>query len=140
MTTQTPMTQAAKTTEAAHSGIGSAGAAMATYESSPRVDILETPDEFRAEVELPGVRPEDIDVNLENGILKIQARAFERSSGTLRALVREFGSGTFTRSLRLSESIDAAKISAEVKDGLMTLRLPKVGAVKPRTIPVVSAS
>ena len=62
MTTQTPMTQAAKTTEAAHSGIGSAGAAMATYESSPRVDILETPDEFRAEVELPGVRPEDIEV------------------------------------------------------------------------------
>jgi HSP20 family protein len=113
---------------------------MATYETSPRVDILETPEEFRVEVELPGVRPEDVDVNLENGILKIQARAFEREAGTSRALVRELGPGMFTRSLRLSDSIDAAKITAEMKDGLMTLRLPKVGAVKPRTIPVVSAS
>jgi HSP20 family protein len=109
-------------------------------EYSPRIDVLETTDEFRVEVELPGARQQDVDVELENGILKIKGRVAPRDESGLRVRVREFGSGDFARILRLGDSIDSGQITAEMKDGLLTLRLPKLGVLKPRSIPVISAN
>jgi HSP20 family protein len=109
-------------------------------EYSPRIDVLETAEEFRLEVELPGIRPEDVDVDLESGILRIRGQAAPRDESGFRVRVREFGAGDFARALRLGDSIDAGRISAETKDGLLTLRLPKKGALIPRTISVISAN
>jgi len=106
-------------------------------EYSPRTDVIETADEYRVEVELPGVRPDDVDVDLESGILRVQGKVAPQEESGLRVRVREFGSGDFVRTLRLGDSIDAGKISAKTKDGLLTLHLPKKGALIPRTIPVV---
>ncbi len=125
---------------AVESGVGADAATVATYETCPRVDIAESPEGFRVEVDMPGVRAEDIDVDLESGILTIEGRVHPREESGLRYRVREFGPGTFKRSLRLSDTIDAGKITAESKSGLLTLNLPKVQAVKPRSIPVASAN
>lgn len=107
---------------------------------SPRVDIVEMPEEYRVEVELPGVPPEAIDVDLQNGLLQIQGKIEPRPEDGRTARVRELNAGTYSRTLRLGDSIDAARITAEGKDGLLMLRLPKVSAVKPRVIPVVKSS
>jgi HSP20 family protein len=111
-----------------------------SWEYSPRIDLLETTEEFRVEVELPGIRPEDIDVDLENGILRIRGRAVPRDESGLRVRVREFGAFDFARTVRLGDSIDTGRISAETKDGLLTLRLPKRGALIPQKIRVNSAN
>jgi len=118
--------------------VASTGPASCEY--SPRIDILENANEFRVEVELPGVRPQDVDVELENGILKIKGTAAPKDESGLRVQVREFCPGHFVRTLRLSNSIDSGNVTAETKDGLLTLHLPKVGALKPRSIPVMSAN
>jgi HSP20 family protein len=111
----------------------------AVCEYSPRIDVLELPEEFRLEAELPGVAAGDVDVDLENGILTIQGRIQPRNDrGQVR--FREFGSGNFVRSLKISDSIDSGRITAEMKNGLLTLHLPKVGTLKPRSIPVVSGN
>jgi HSP20 family protein len=109
-------------------------------EYSPRIDVLETADEYRVEVELPGTRPEDVDVDLESGILRIRGKVAPREESGHRVRVREFGTGDFVRTLRLGDSIDSGRISAKTKDGLLTLHLPKKGALIPRTIPVISAN
>lgn len=109
-------------------------------EYSPRIDVLETGDEFRVEVELPGVHAQDVDVDLENGILRIRGKAAPRNESGLRARVREFSTGDFVRTLRLSDSIDSGRIQARTKDGLLTLHLPKMGALVPRSIPVNSVN
>jgi HSP20 family protein len=130
-----PMVRTARESE-----VGADSAPVATYETSPRVDIVESPEGFRVEVEMPGVRTEDIDVDLESGILTIKGRVRAREESGWRDRVREFGPGTFTRSFRLSDTIEMGKITAESKNGLLTLSLPKVQAVKPRSIPVASTN
>jgi len=109
-------------------------------EYSPHIDVVETKDEFRVEVELPGVRAQDVDVDLENGMLRIRGKATPRDESGHRVRVRELSTGDFVRTLRLSDSIDSGRIQAKTKDGLLTLHLPKVGALVPRSIPVISAN
>ncbi len=107
---------------------------------NPRMDIVETAEEFRIDVELPGVPPEAVDVDLENGLLRIRGKVAPPETIGGRTRVRERFAGEFSQSLRLSDSIDTGKITARARDGLLTLHLPKVGARKPRSIPVATPS
>jgi HSP20 family protein len=93
-----------------------------TLTLTPRVDVLEAEDGLTVLADLPGVRPGDVDVRFENGDLTVHGR---RANGT----------GYF-RSFRLTEQIAADKIEAGLTNGVLTLRLPKVDAVKPRRIAV----
>jgi HSP20 family protein len=102
--------------------------------------VIETAEEYRVEVELPGVRPGDVDVDLESGILKIRGKVAPRKESDLRVRVREFDREDFVCTLRLGDSVDSGRITAETKNGLLTLHLPKKGALVPRTIPVMSAN
>lgn len=111
-----------------------------TCERTPRVDIVETAEEFRVDVEMPGVGPDGVDVELENGLLKIQGKSAPSRDAGRAVRVREWVAGDYVRSLRLSDSIDTGRIAARARDGLLTLHLPKVGAVKPRSIPVEKSS
>lgn len=102
---------------------------------TPRFDILETEEELVLYGDLPGVEPADLDIRFENRELtvlgKVAARHTER-----RHLYGEYGIGDFYRTFAIGETIDSGKISAELKNGVLSLHLPKTEAVKPRRIAV----
>lgn len=102
----------------------------------PLVDILEKSDEIIVKADLPGAKPEDIDINFEDGLLTIYAKVQPRQQTGTHFIRREYGVGDFHRCFQVSEAIDASKISAEYSNGVLVLHLPKTEAVRPRKIPV----
>lgn len=101
----------------------------------PDVDILEDAEGLTILADMPGVAAADIDVKFENGELTILAPVQPRR-GDARMIWREYGVGDYVRTFRVSEIIDAERISAEYRNGVLTLRLPKVEAARPRRIAV----
>jgi HSP20 family protein len=102
---------------------------------TPRVDIIETEKELLVLADIPGVKSEDVDLRFENGELLLHARVHptpERGH----VLLSEYEEGDYYRVFTVHESIDASKISAECKNGVLTVHLPKVEAVQPRQISV----
>jgi HSP20 family protein len=106
----------------------------------PAVDIYETKDELLLVADMPGANGNEIDIHFEQGELTISAPVASRQPETTAYLLGEYGTGGFHRSFRISEAIDASRISAEYKEGVLTLHLPKVEAVKPRKIEVKATS
>jgi HSP20 family molecular chaperone IbpA len=102
---------------------------------SPRIDIWETADELVLQADMPGVAANDLDVQFENGELRIQGKVGPRYD-QVSFLYTEYGIGDFFRTFTIGESIDPRQISAELKDGVLTLHLPKSEKVKPRRIEV----
>lgn len=101
------------------------------------VDIVEMPDELILLVDVPGAKAECIDVDYELGTLSIHAGVEPRQKGRgTNYLVREYGVGDFDRSFQVGDGIDAENIQAEYRDGVLTVRLPKADAIKPRKISV----
>jgi HSP20 family protein len=99
------------------------------------LDVSTTSDELVIEAALPGVRPDDVDITVEDGTLTIRAEtATERTEGEGDYLVREIRRGMFTRSLSLPTGLEPDKAKATFKDGMLTLRVPKAEQVKPRQI------
>ncbi|WP_372716461.1 Hsp20/alpha crystallin family protein [Novipirellula sp.] len=107
-----------------------------TYQSTyvPRFDIWEGEEELLLYGDLPGVSVDDLDIRFENRELTIHGKVAARHEGEF--LMGEYGTGDFHRTFAVGESIDAEKISAEMKHGVLTLRLPKSEKVKPRRIKV----
>jgi len=104
---------------------------------TPRVDIYETENELTLYAEMPGVRSEDVELNYEQGELMVRGRVRPRSQNK-HLLLQEYDEGDFYRAFNIHESIDASRISAECKNGVLTVHLPKAEAVKPRRITVKS--
>ena len=102
---------------------------------APRIDILETEDELLLLADMPGVLPDDVDVRFENGELTVHGRRTPAHVDKTRASL-EYEAGSYFRTFRLAEHIAADRIQAELKNGVLTLHLPKVEAVKPRRISV----
>jgi HSP20 family protein len=104
---------------------------------APAMDIIERENEFVVRADLPGVKKEDIDVTLENGVLTISAESRAEAEQKGEHLIRrERHYGRYMRSLRLGTQVDAARIKAQYKDGVLELVLPKVEEVKPKKISV----
>jgi HSP20 family protein len=102
----------------------------------PTADIYETNDALNVVLEMPGVEKSSVEVRVEDGVLKIDGRLdFSKYQG-LQPLYTEYNVGHYSRSFRLSSKIDQNKIGAELKDGVLSLVLPKVEEAKPRTIQV----
>lgn len=101
----------------------------------PRFDIFESDDELTLFGDMPGVTSEDLDVRFENNQLIVHGKVAPRHA-QLDFLYGEYGIGDFYRVFNIGESIDSAKISAELSNGTLTLHLPKSEAVKPRKIAV----
>lgn len=106
----------------------------------PSVDILEQGDELLVLADVPGAKSDAIDVKFEDGMLEIYAAVTPRRDAGSRYLRQEYGIGDYYRTFQVSEAIDAARISAEYADGVLTLHLPKAEAVKPRKIAVSTAT
>jgi HSP20 family protein len=105
---------------------------------APSVDIEEDDSQYLIKADLPGVEKKDIDVNLENGMLSIRG---EKSTETEtdkggKHHRRERFHGTFARSFTLPDSIDADKVDAAYKDGVLTLAIPKKEKAKPKSIDI----
>jgi HSP20 family protein len=87
---------------------------------------------------LPGVKSDDLSVNVVNDTLTIEGEIkHEHSEKEENYLVKECVSGSFSRSLTMPDAMDAAKAEATLKDGVLTLRLPKVEAALPKAIKVI---
>ena len=102
---------------------------------TPRVDIYESADEVVLQCDLPGVKPQDVDVRFEKGELSLYGKVQTRQAPA-EYLDEEYGVGDFYRSFTIGEEVDAAKISAECRDGVLTIHLPKQEKVKPKRISV----
>ena len=103
----------------------------------PRVDIAEVDDNLLLYVDLPGVKPEDVDIRFENRELQIRGKVTPPASKP-RCLLNEYGVGDYYRVFSITDDIDAEKISADLKDGVLTVQLPKAEALKQRRITVNS--
>jgi HSP20 family protein len=102
----------------------------------PVTDIFETGDALKVILEMPGVDKESVDVRVENDVLTIEGQVdFTKYQG-LTPLYTEYNVGNYARSFELSSKIDQERIGAELKDGVITLILPKAEKAKPRKITV----
>jgi HSP20 family molecular chaperone IbpA len=105
---------------------------------APAVDIFENADEYRVVADLPGVRHEDIDIDLERGELVLFAKRQLPREGEALALGRR--EGDFRRVFRIPEDLDRNKVEASFDEGVLQIRLPKSERVKPRRIAVTGAA
>ena len=103
---------------------------------TPAVDIHETDQDITLLADLPGVKPEDLQVDIRDNVLTLTAKKSSASGPTETVVLRETRAGTFFRQFTLSEAIDQTKIEAALVDGVLRLALPKVEKLRPRQISV----
>lgn len=104
---------------------------------APAVDIYETEHELVVKADLPDVKPEELDIRVENNILSIRGeRKFEKKVNENNYLRVERSYGSFTRSFSLANSVNTEAIKAEYKNGVLTLSIPKREEAKPKQIKV----
>lgn len=102
----------------------------------PNVDILEKADELLVQADVPGAKPDAVDVKFEDGTLSIHAKVAARQEADTQYLLNEYGVGDYYRTFEVTEAVDASKITAECADGVLTLHLPKAESLRPRKIKV----
>ena len=102
----------------------------------PATDIFETEDALTVVMEVPGVDKAAVDINVENDVLKIEAKIDPSKYEGMEPLYTEYNVGHFARSFTLSNKIDQQHISAQLQDGILTLTLNKAKEAMPRRIAV----
>ena len=102
----------------------------------PATDIYEAEDALTVILEMPGVEKSNVKIHVEDGALNVEGRLELAKYRGLQPLYTEYNIGHYSRSFRLSSKIDQSKIAAEMKDGVLSLKLPKIEEAKPRTIQV----
>ena len=100
----------------------------------PVTDIFETDQALTVVLEMPGVGKDNVDISVENDILTIEGRINYSKYEGLEPVYTEYNIGHYVRSFQLSSKIEQSEISAGMKDGVMTLVLPKAEKAKPRKI------
>ncbi|HZZ78845.1 MAG TPA: Hsp20/alpha crystallin family protein [Gemmataceae bacterium] len=103
--------------------------------SIPRADIYETTDEFVVMCDMPGVKPEDVDVQYERGHLRLSGKV-KRRRHQGRVLDQEYDTSNYARAFSISSEVDPTQIGADCCDGVVTLHFPKKEETKPKQIRV----
>lgn len=103
---------------------------------SPAVDIFENDSSITVLADMPGVKAQDLKIDLRESVLTLTGRVTSPESPKESDVLREFQTGTFFRQFTLSETIDQGKIDAKLTDGVLRLELPKVEKARPRQIAV----
>ncbi|HZN54113.1 MAG TPA: Hsp20/alpha crystallin family protein [Candidatus Polarisedimenticolaceae bacterium] len=106
----------------------------------PPVDIFEKQDHLVIRAEIPGAKREDLDVRVENGVLTLHGerkREADVEEGNTHRIERSYGS--FTRSFTLPTTVDASKIAATYKDGILEVSVPKAETAKPKRVEIRAA-
>lgn len=102
----------------------------------PTTDIHETHDSLIVYLEMPGVDKKHVSIRVEDGVLHVEGQLeLERYEG-LRPVYTEYNVGHYARTFRLPNQIEVGKIEAQMKDGVLTVNLPKIEQAKPRTIQI----
>lgn len=102
----------------------------------PQTDIFEDEDALTVVMEMPGVGKDNVSVDIENDQLKVEGRIDFSNYDGMDPVYTEYNVGHYQRAFAISNKIDRDRISAELADGVLTLRLPKAEDVKPRKIEV----
>jgi HSP20 family molecular chaperone IbpA len=102
----------------------------------PNTDIYENDEALTVIMEVPGVVKDDLDVSVENDVLRVQAKINFANYGGLEPLYTEYNVGHFARSFTLSNKLDQQQISAHLEDGVLTLVLKKAKEAQPRRIAI----
>lgn len=102
----------------------------------PRTNLYDKGDRFELIAEVPGVSRDDLDLKIQGNYLEISGKREVTAPQGYRVHRSERGSATFTRSLTLPSDVDANKVDANLKDGMLVLTLPKSEAAKPRQISI----
>ncbi|MBU2548120.1 MAG: Hsp20/alpha crystallin family protein [Proteobacteria bacterium] len=102
----------------------------------PAVDIYESEDKLVLMADMPGVEKDGLSIDLKNDTLTVRGECKKRTGEGPKVLYREYEEGDYLRQFSLSEMIDQEKISAVLKDGVLTLTLPKAAPAKPRKIEI----
>ena len=111
------------------------GTATSVRTFDPSIDVRSNDSEVVFVCDAPGVKPEDLEITVENHVLTIKgARKFESKEGEHVMMGRAYGS--FTRAYSLPAYLDDANLSANLADGVLTIRIPKQEQAKPRRIPI----
>ena len=105
---------------------------------SPSVDIFENDNAITVLADMPGVKAQDLEIDLRDSVLSLTGRVTPPERSKESDVLREYRAGTFFRQFTLSETIDQAKIDAKLTDGVLRLELPKVEKARPRQITVRS--
>ena len=101
------------------------------------LDVHETDDAYHVTSEMPGVNADQISINIRDGVLTIGAEIEQEAvDENTRVLLRERSYGKFSRSITLPQAVNADDVEATYDDGILTLTLPKVPEVQPKSIPV----
>lgn len=105
---------------------------------APAIDVTETDGAYVVRAELPGIKKEDLDVTINDGVLTINAESRYQRDETegSRVIRQERRYGKYVRSMRLGGDVDESAVSADYSDGILTLTLPKSEEVKPKKIDV----
>jgi HSP20 family protein len=120
-----------------HDDLWGASEDMSSTIWQPNVDVSENRDEFIVAVELPGMKKNDIHITFTNGALTVEGeRKQEKEDKDVNYHRVERSYGKFLRTFQLPAQVDSGKIAADFKDGVLTVRLPKVEEVKPKEIEV----
>jgi HSP20 family protein len=103
---------------------------------TPAVDIFENDNSITVLADMPGVKAEDLNIDLRESVLTLSGRATNHVGPGESEVLREYLPGTFFRQFTLAQTIDQSKIDARLTDGVLRLELPKVEKAKPRQITV----
>lgn len=109
---------------------------QATADWRPAADISETGKEYLIKAELPAVKKEDVDVSVHDGVITIKGERIEKSDDDEKQHRVESFRGSFSRSFSLPADVDESAISAESKDGVLQVHLPKTEVKQPQPIEI----
>ncbi|MBV8200755.1 MAG: Hsp20/alpha crystallin family protein [Acidobacteria bacterium] len=113
------------------------GEDLASRTWTPPVDIQETDDSYRIQAELPGMTKDDIEITLENNVLRLSGeRKFEKDTKKENYHRIERTYGSFTRSFALPTQVGSDKVQAKFENGVLTIVVPKAEQAKPRRISI----
>ncbi len=102
----------------------------------PAADVIEKPDAIHVVLDMPGVDQKGLDVTIEEHVLNVRGKSAVTETRPGTALHREFEAADYERSFRLAADIDEGRITANLKNGVLRIVLPKSEAAKPRQISV----
>lgn len=105
---------------------------------APAVDIFESARSLTLLADMPGVAPDKLEIDLNEGVLTVTGRMSPPQDTQEEPVLREYAPATFQRKFTLSQSVDQAKIEARLEDGVLRLELPKLEKAQPRKIQVKS--
>ena len=109
---------------------------MDTSVYTPPADIFELDDAYLILIDVPGVREEQVEIELDRNILTVSAKRTGDEETGEEGVYREYRTGEYRRSFTLGTGVDREDVSASIKDGVLTLRLPKSKEVMPRRIAI----